>query len=473
MAEYVKSLDTNHLVTTGEEGLYGPSATNKANPGARDGGTWAAEEGQDFIADHSSPNIDFATIHSWPDNWGDVSEEFQTNWIRQHVIDAGQVLKKPVILEEWGKWVNVTANASLQDRYTFMDAVYKEVKDLMTQPNSPLQGSAFWQWYEAGQEAAPSEGGGRGLFGIYETDDAFNLIKANAKLIQGLNTPIPGCSPATHKAAMVSTPPECQSTWVNGKAGTGLEGPTCKNDINECVRGTANCDPNAACIDTQSGFDCKCYYGYDGDGVKCAANDKALADLEALYWSEPKGLSCKEGLPVEYPQYSPGFVYDPMNSFAFFDKVHGGKLGSKTNVTLEQCMIACQMAPTCESFVYNDVLQQCFLSRGQCPVFNYCQGEQAKCSSTNDRGGEFTFDCGFWVSYYRLDIDAAANCENFKPNPASIGTPNPEALNVFKEYQAAHPTAVLRKTPPSPPVATPAAAPVAAAADPGVQAAGK
>ena len=31
--------------------------------------TWPAGEGQDFIADHSSPNIDFATIHSWVDNW--------------------------------------------------------------------------------------------------------------------------------------------------------------------------------------------------------------------------------------------------------------------------------------------------------------------------------------------------------------------------------------------------------------------
>lgn len=31
--------------------------------------TWAAEEGQDFIADHSSADIDFATIHCWPDNW--------------------------------------------------------------------------------------------------------------------------------------------------------------------------------------------------------------------------------------------------------------------------------------------------------------------------------------------------------------------------------------------------------------------
>ena len=26
---------------------------------------WAAHEGQDFLTDHSSPAIDFATIHAW------------------------------------------------------------------------------------------------------------------------------------------------------------------------------------------------------------------------------------------------------------------------------------------------------------------------------------------------------------------------------------------------------------------------
>ena len=30
-----------------------------------DGTPWAQNQGQDFIADHSSPNIDFATFHSW------------------------------------------------------------------------------------------------------------------------------------------------------------------------------------------------------------------------------------------------------------------------------------------------------------------------------------------------------------------------------------------------------------------------
>jgi len=37
---------------------------------ARAGGSpWAAAEGQDFLADHASPDIDFATFHAWVDNW--------------------------------------------------------------------------------------------------------------------------------------------------------------------------------------------------------------------------------------------------------------------------------------------------------------------------------------------------------------------------------------------------------------------
>jgi mannan endo-1,4-beta-mannosidase len=67
MADYIKTLDTNHLVTTGQDGFYGPSSVDlSANPGSA-GSAWASREGQDFIADHDSPAIDVAVIHSWPD----------------------------------------------------------------------------------------------------------------------------------------------------------------------------------------------------------------------------------------------------------------------------------------------------------------------------------------------------------------------------------------------------------------------
>ena len=446
-AAFVRSIDPNHLITTGEEGFYG-CCGNTANPGVK-WSEWASSEGQDFLKDHGAKEIDFGTIHSWPDNWQDVSEEFQREWVSQHVKDAGSVLKKPVILEEWGKWVNLTANATIADRTRFMSIVFDEVKALMSQPNSPLQGSLFWQWYLEGQEGAPTEGGGRGLFGIYETDEAFSLIKDNIAFITSLNKPISGCAPAAHRAANVSTTDICQSTWVRGLPGTGFEGPGCKAPINECVRGTHDCDTkNAACIDTSLAFECRCYFGFLGNGHTCTPDPSTLPALKSVYWSEPKGLSCKPGIPVEYPQYAPGWVYDPMNSFAFWDVSGGGKLGSKANVTLEKCFIACQMAPTCESVVYNDVLQQCFLARGQCPVYNYCQGEQAKCKSTNDRGGQFEFGCGYWVSYYRLDSAAGVNCEGFTPDPSSVGQPSPQALDAWSAWSSAHPGAQLRYTPP-------------------------
>ena len=44
------------------------------------------------------------------------------------------------------------------------------------------------------------------------------------------------------------------------------EGASCDVDINECVRGTANCPANAGCVNTDGGFDCPCYFGYAASG---------------------------------------------------------------------------------------------------------------------------------------------------------------------------------------------------------------
>ena len=40
-------------------------------------------------------------------------------------------------------------------------------------------------------------------------------------------------------------------------------------DINECDDGTASCDVNAQCTNTDGSYNCSCSSGYSGDGMTC------------------------------------------------------------------------------------------------------------------------------------------------------------------------------------------------------------
>jgi mannan endo-1,4-beta-mannosidase len=105
MAAYVKSLDTNHLLTVGEEGFYSTTqASIPFNPMyGQPGGTWAEEWGQDFVADHSDSNIDYASFHAWPDLWScqagcdALSVDFVQKWIDQHEKGRQKVDSDPLL----------------------------------------------------------------------------------------------------------------------------------------------------------------------------------------------------------------------------------------------------------------------------------------------------------------------------------------------------------------------------------------
>ena len=89
MSKHVRSLDPNHLITVGSEGFYGKStpALQQYNPQ-----TWAAGTGQDYVNNTNLPNIDFGTVHAWPDNWLIKDNEtagFLDRWIQSH-ISAGE-----------------------------------------------------------------------------------------------------------------------------------------------------------------------------------------------------------------------------------------------------------------------------------------------------------------------------------------------------------------------------------------------
>lgn len=47
-------------------------------------------------------------------------------------------------------------------------------------------------------------------------------------------------------------------------------------DINECARGTDNCNANADCINTQGSFQCVCRAGFEGDGRNCRGMSQSL-----------------------------------------------------------------------------------------------------------------------------------------------------------------------------------------------------
>lgn len=63
MATFVKSLDRNHLLEVGMEGFYGDSSPDRKqyNPGY--------QVGTDFISTNQIRDVDFATIHAYPDIW--------------------------------------------------------------------------------------------------------------------------------------------------------------------------------------------------------------------------------------------------------------------------------------------------------------------------------------------------------------------------------------------------------------------
>lgn len=63
MASYIKSIDNKHLLEIGLEGFYGDSFPDKKqfNPGY--------QVGTDFISNNMIKEIDFTTIHAYPDQW--------------------------------------------------------------------------------------------------------------------------------------------------------------------------------------------------------------------------------------------------------------------------------------------------------------------------------------------------------------------------------------------------------------------
>ncbi len=191
-AAFIKALDPNHLVTTGTEGAL----------------PW---QEQDFRAAHDGPDIDYATVHIWPQNWGwydpkqpasyESAEAEALAYLRQHAAAAAG-LGKPLVLEEFGlarDWeplrdiLDPASPTTYRDR--FLAAMLAEVR-ASAATGGPLAGSNVWAWSGAARPGDPWVGDPPheqpGWYSIYDRDAS--TLAALAAHAAALAAPAPASS---------------------------------------------------------------------------------------------------------------------------------------------------------------------------------------------------------------------------------------------------------------------------------------
>lgn len=107
-AKYIKSLDPDHMVTTGEEGFGLTPSGASSYPYT----TGAA--GSNFTTNCAIAEIDFCVYHLYPESWSVTpTQEWGNNWITDHAAACAAV-GKPCLLEEYGASDNCTIESDWQ-----------------------------------------------------------------------------------------------------------------------------------------------------------------------------------------------------------------------------------------------------------------------------------------------------------------------------------------------------------------------
>ncbi|KAF6813685.1 endo-beta-1,4-mannanase [Colletotrichum plurivorum] len=121
-SKFVKSLDSNHMVTLGDEGMGLPG----------DGSyPYQYGEGTDFVKNLGIKTLDFGTFHMYPGHWGVDLRTWSPGWIKSHG-DACAKAGKPCLFEEYG---------SLSD-HCAIEKAWQQV----SRTAQGLGGDLFWQW---------------------------------------------------------------------------------------------------------------------------------------------------------------------------------------------------------------------------------------------------------------------------------------------------------------------------------------
>jgi mannan endo-1,4-beta-mannosidase len=189
-AAYIKSLDPNHMVTTGSEGAL-------------------PDGSQNFLSTHNSPDVDYATIHIWPQNWGwyDPARPepgFTAALALAHLYFSNAerdctTMGKPLVLEEFGLARDYEPLHNIYDpgsptsyRDRFYQAMFDQVYRSMA-AGGPAAGDNFWAWAGPARPGYPWIGDPPhetpGWYSVYDVDDStIAVIRAHAEKVRGLRT---------------------------------------------------------------------------------------------------------------------------------------------------------------------------------------------------------------------------------------------------------------------------------------------
>lgn len=179
IARYIKSIDSNHIVSTGEEGF--DEGTPSQYSADQYSNTYAlrANEGTSYVANTAIPEIDFGSAHWYPGEYGfghEVNASFlqaQRAWLSDHKNIAESV-GKPFYIGEFG--FNGYADSRVVEMY---NALYQHSEEIK------LDGNLLWQLVADGTKCW--EFGGNICYPGGRADtDLYNKFKQHITNMKGM-----------------------------------------------------------------------------------------------------------------------------------------------------------------------------------------------------------------------------------------------------------------------------------------------